>query len=39
MGLNHSAVKKIVDEHIDGAGGKTPITVGVGTVGGKMPFV
>ncbi len=39
LGLNPSAVKKTVDEHIDGAGGKRPLTVGVGTVGGKMPFV
>ena len=40
LGLNHSAVKKIVDEHINGeVGGKRPATVGVGAVGGEMPFV
>ncbi len=40
LGLNHSAVKKIVDTHInDDPGGKRPVTVGGGGLGGEMPFV
>ena len=40
LGLNHSAVKKIVDTHInDDLGGKRPVTVGDGGLGGEMPFV
>ena len=33
LGLNHHAVKKIVDGHLDGAGGNRPMTLGAGAVG------
>lgn len=40
LGLNHHAVKAIVEERVKGdRGNKRPLIVDVGVAGGEMPFV